>query len=256
MRPRSRKLESLPNLSESLHHQLNSYALAAGAAGVGLLALVQPAEGKIVYTAAHVKIVQNAGLITFDLNHDGIPDFGLSNKYVGTSFGFAYLKVKPVRQANQILQINSQRRIAAGALKAGTKIGPGGNFKPDPKGLVMAFADFEGTTYGPWLRVKQAYLGLKFVIKGKIHFGWARLKLTSTGRLSMNATLTGYAYETRPNKPIVAGKTQESYEIGGIGQGNGATFDQPTPRPASLGLLARGATGLVAWRRRTAARCA
>ena len=26
---------------------------------------------------------------------------------------------------------------------------------------------------GPWLKVKSAYLGLKFVIKRKTHFGWA-----------------------------------------------------------------------------------
>ncbi len=37
-------------LSDSLHQRLNSYALAASAAGVGLLALVQPAQAKIIYT--------------------------------------------------------------------------------------------------------------------------------------------------------------------------------------------------------------
>jgi len=40
-------------LSESLHHRLNMYAIAAGAAGVGALALAQPAEAKIVYTPSH-----------------------------------------------------------------------------------------------------------------------------------------------------------------------------------------------------------
>jgi hypothetical protein len=40
-------------LSKSLHHRLNAYALASGAAGVGMLAMAQPAEAKIIYTAAH-----------------------------------------------------------------------------------------------------------------------------------------------------------------------------------------------------------
>jgi hypothetical protein len=40
-------------LSESLHHRLNAYALVASAAGVGLLALANHAEAKIVYTPAH-----------------------------------------------------------------------------------------------------------------------------------------------------------------------------------------------------------
>jgi hypothetical protein len=41
------------NLSDSLHHQLSTYALAATAAGVGVLALAQPVEAKIIYTPAH-----------------------------------------------------------------------------------------------------------------------------------------------------------------------------------------------------------
>lgn len=243
MRHPSNKTEPLPNLSESVHHQLSAYARVAGAAGVGLLALVPPAEAKIVYTPAHVKIVQNGGLISFDLNHDGIPDFGLSNKYISTSQGFAFLNARQARQANEIWQVTSRGRVCAGALPAGTKIGPKGNFKVDPqKGLAMAFADFEGTTYGPWLRVRKAYLGLKFVIKGKTHFGWARVVLASTGRLSIEATLTGYAYETIPNKPILAGKTRGPEEVSTIP----AKRDVHT---ASLGVLAIGYSGLSIWRR-------
>jgi hypothetical protein len=40
-------------LSAQVHQRLNSYALAASAAGVGMLALAQPAEAKIVYTHTH-----------------------------------------------------------------------------------------------------------------------------------------------------------------------------------------------------------
>jgi hypothetical protein len=39
-------------LCKSLHQQLNAYALVASAAGVGVLALAQPAKAKIVYTPA------------------------------------------------------------------------------------------------------------------------------------------------------------------------------------------------------------
>jgi hypothetical protein len=42
-------------LSESLHQRLNMYALVAGAAGVSALALMPPAEAKIVYTPAHIR---------------------------------------------------------------------------------------------------------------------------------------------------------------------------------------------------------
>jgi hypothetical protein len=109
----------------------------------------------------------------------------------------------------------------------------------------MAVSDLRGQ-FGPWLHVKQAYLGLKFVIKGKTHFGWARVNVSS-GYHSVQATLTGYAYETIPNKPIVAGKTKGPDEISM--QEPDATLDIPTPTPASLGLLALGAPGLSIWRR-------
>jgi hypothetical protein len=225
-------------ISESLNRRLNPYALAAGAAGVGVLALVPSATAKIVYTPAHVKIVQNGGLFFFDLNHDGTPDFGLSNKYFSTSQrsqGFVFLNAQQHQQANEIWQVSSQGRKCAGALTAGTTIGPSGNFQKDPKsGLAMAFENLEGTYYGPWLKVKQAYLGLKFVVKGKTHFGWARIKLNPTSGLSINETLTGYAYETIPNKPIIAGRTKGP--------------DVVTVQPASLGHLATGASAIPAWR--------
>ena len=62
--------------SDSTHHQLNMYAVAAGAAGVGMLALAQPAEAKIVYTPANTPI---RFVVNLDLNNDGLPDFQLCN---------------------------------------------------------------------------------------------------------------------------------------------------------------------------------
>ena len=44
------------DLSESISQRLNAYALAAGAAGVGALALANPAEGKTLtlVPASHI----------------------------------------------------------------------------------------------------------------------------------------------------------------------------------------------------------
>jgi len=53
-------------------------------------------------------------------------------------------------------------------------------------------------------------------------------------RISITATLTGYAYETIPNKPIIAGKTHGP--------------DVITLQDASLGHLARGASAIPSWR--------
>jgi hypothetical protein len=50
----------------------------------------------------------------------------------------------------------------------------------------------------------------------------------------IQATLTGYAYETIPNKPIITGKIKGP--------------DVITLEPATLGRLAQGASGISTWR--------
>lgn len=248
--PLSRKTASL---SESIHQQLNMYALAATAAGVGALCLTHAAEAKVVYTPANVKIAQNSGLIRFDLNHDGIADFGFRNFFSGsTSRRGGALRVFPLRQMNEVwgtythTSQGSCQNLCAAALPKGTKVGPKGKFQIDPPiGLVMAVSSFV-YHYGPWRRVTQAYLGLKFVIKGKKHFGWARVKI-SIARQSITATLTGYAYETIPNKSIIAGQTKGPDDTT-IEEPQGS-LTAPSPQSASLGTLALGAPGLSVWRR-------
>ena len=86
-------------------------------------------------------------------------------------------------------------------------------------------------------------LGLKFIVKGKTHYGWARLTVQALGGAFIKATLTGYAYETIPNRTILAGHTKGPEEIAK------ASLSALAPKPATLGLLATGALGLSIWRR-------
>jgi hypothetical protein len=60
-------------------NRLNAYALAATAAGVGLLPRVQPAETKLLYTPANKDLTK--GSINLDLNHDGIVDFVIEDNF-------------------------------------------------------------------------------------------------------------------------------------------------------------------------------
>jgi hypothetical protein len=75
MKRSSRPTKTPANLSETVHQRLNMYALAAGASGVGLLALAPRADAKIIYTPAHAKVNR---LLPIDLNHDGVVDFYLN----------------------------------------------------------------------------------------------------------------------------------------------------------------------------------
>ena len=96
---------------------------------------------------------------------------------------------------------------------------------------------------GPWARATNRYLGLKFTIKGEVHYGWARL---SASNFLNKVVLTGYAYETVLNKSLKAGQTSE---VAGYEADDAASVDAPVPQVLSLGLLARGADALEVWRR-------
>jgi hypothetical protein len=238
------------------------YALAAGAAGVGMLALSQPSEAKIVYTPSHKKV----GFGTFiDLNHDGINDFKLSLTRRQSCLGFcstsgttnASLAGKGLGKANQLY---GQGKFAS-ALPAGVRVGPKGKF---PGGDRMAYVhatdeinvDFSGPWAGSGGGVQHRFLGLKFVIHGKTHFGWARLKVTIGRSATIDATLSGYAYETIANKPIIAGMTHGTDDSTNEDFRTDASLTSPipdVPQPASLCALAMGTPGLSIWRREESA---
>jgi hypothetical protein len=237
------------NLPESIHYQLNMYAIAAGAAGVGMLALAPPATARIVYTPAHVKIpppqIGHPTIVPLDLNHDGVSDFYFSNTFFSSVPNLhAYLRVKPSKVGNRILGQGG----SASALRAGVRV----KFNDTTSSAVMGgwrAVHQSSTFFGQWANggkgVRRRYLGLRFIINGKVHFGWARLNVRFNGR-AFSGTLTGYAYETIPGKAIITGKTKGPH--GNVERPN-AALTAPTPEPATLGMLALGERGLSIWRR-------
>jgi hypothetical protein len=132
-----------------------------------------------------------------------------------------------------------QHKFEQAALTRGAKIQSRNNFRIGSGFMGVVYYSFMSDTRwdGLWFNdgkgVKNRYLGLKFNIKGQIHFGWARLTVTTT-KHDFKATLTGYAYETVPGKGIIAGKTMGP--------------DDTTVAPTSLGHLAAGASAIPAWR--------
>jgi len=217
MKRTSRRPRKTVVLSDSTRRQLNTYALAASAAGVGILALAQPAEAKVVYTKADQIIGWN-GIYALDLDHDGTFDFIISQWYVSSSrFGVSDLGlVAQPAIGNAIVGTSSQyqRRFPA-ALNRGARIGTGQHFlttSGGPAPQMVSVSIRNSYTRGQWKNVSNRYLGLKFQISGKTHYGWARLTVELTNGIT--ATLTGYAYETVPNRPILAGQTDAPDEAG------------------------------------------
>ena len=247
-KPNQIRRRPVANLSSGLEVSLSTYVIAA-LGGVGFV-LAQSAEAKIIYTPATTDIPINGGGIPLDLNHDGIADFSFSNRTYLTTGRMFLLRAGANRQSNGIWGKGSwvwgrwSRFDFASALHAGTTVKSDERF--ENKGpwlmgwdwLASSFRSATAETYGQWLYTQHRYLGLKFEINGQAHYGWARFDVTVEQR-GIQATLTGYAYETVPNKPIVTGKTKGPNVI--------------TLEPASLGRFALGASGISAWRRRQSA---
>jgi hypothetical protein len=215
-------------LSESVQRHLNAYALAASAAGVGMLALSQ-SEAKIVYTPTHEHIVFFHHPLALDLNHDGIKDFTFYNSYLGSTYTYwRGLGVNPIQRGNALWENNPRGWAYPYALPAGVRLERSPRFNTDFGNMVGTYLNCH---FGDWGNVQNRYLGLRFQVRGRTHYGWARLSSTCDPHErvgAITARITGYAYETIPNKPIITGKTKGP--------------DVITVEPGSLGALAAGAS--------------
>jgi len=81
---------------------------------------------------------------------------------------------------------------------------------------------------GSFLNTSGKYLGVKFMIGANTNYGWIQVDVSGT-TFPTNAVIKGYAYEDTPNGQIVTGAV---------------------PEAGSLALLALGAAGLAAWRKK------
>ena len=224
------KRRKAQDLGPPYRQQLNSYTLAAAAAGVSLLALAKPSEAEIVYTPTH-HVIGNGGSYQLDLTNEGRTTLTFQNKYYtgctteGSCFPNEQLFAK-IGEGNQVVH----DFFGAVAIKPGVEIGPKYTFSGGRERMVSLQASRTFTAYGSWINVKNRYLGVRFKIKGKTHYGWARLNVQVHPPLTVTATLTGYAYETIPNKSIIAGKTK----------GPDVITLQPDATTGTLGRLALG----------------
>jgi hypothetical protein len=230
-------------LSDSFLGHVNAYALAAGAAGVSLMALAQPAEAEIIFTAANATIPFNK-LVTIDLNHDGSPDF----KFFLYSFAYhsfnAELAVGAVNAGGGV--INGAGKYAS-PLFRGNNIGPTRSFGAGSQLMFRSRgADYDSSVYsrhvyGPWLNDTNRYVGVEFVIDGATHYGWIRMTTTAGKRRYETAfTITGYAYETVAGQAIKAGQLSDEASV--------SPQSAPLAKPL-LGVLALGSQGMALWRR-------
>lgn len=249
-------------LGRHLEKNLLAYMTAAGA---GLATFAMPAEAEIIYTPSNTPMVINGqnhglGLTQLDLNNDGTPDFafGLSTTIRFTSIGYTsrfkfLLRVAPDQAGNQVVQ--GQQPGTAAAIAAGRKIGSSQKFGANGYLVHQVYnvnSKSKNLSSGSWHNIEFAYVGLKITIDGQVHYGWARIKFPYPYGYGF-PSIYGYAYESIPNQPIIAGQTSGTY-VGSAGQDSAAseaTAEKgagPANIPATLGMMAAGARGIGLWR--------
>jgi hypothetical protein len=213
------------------------YAASAAAAGVGALALAAPAGADVVFTPVHHAIARNSSY-GLDLNHDGKIDFYL-NETQGCSTFFCktrlYAYIPFYKDPGNAVAGQKTFPFHAIALREGSRI----DFHLPFGGTALFFRSRSrgvdsGPCSGSWVDTQNRYLGVKFLIQKEVHFGWIEVSATCNSKSDVVGVVSGYAYETVPNKPIAAGQRSGSAWVA----------------PASLRQLALGARGLEAWRRR------
>ena len=246
-----------------------------------MLAAAQVAEAEVVYTPANTPILVNQP-VPLDLNNDGIVDFTLSNNYrandkpqsctICSFFEHASLKATPAQSGNFVWGTStmgtghaakaakrkreSKTHQVAVPLPWGVVVGQGHGRNFEVQNMMVSssatqlFGGFYSTRqYGEWGRGRKfegPYLGFKFTVGGQVHYGWARVAVKITFPLDVTATLTGYAYETVANRPIITGFTAGTLdEAAGV---ESEVESTQAPGAATLGQLARGAANLSAGR--------
>lgn len=250
--------------SKNIDRQMKLYAAAALAAGVGMMALAQPAEGEVIVTKKNIPIpVSQYGgtqyLVPVSLNNNGITDFSFSLYSFAYHSAFRDLTVYPREGGAVVAKVETTgERPLASELARGAKIGPSAVFSSDNvtsiEGSHANFGYRSGKSYysksfvGNWgNNAKNSFLGVRFLINGETHYGWIRLTVMTATKGAMSATITGYAYETVANKVIKAGTATSTASSAGTQAGVRSKAGN-----ASLGMLAAGADGLPMWRREDA----
>lgn len=207
-------------VDDAFDRRLLLYALAASAT----LAWSAPSKAEVLFTPSNV-VLSRLGKFDIDLDNDGSADFtilralGRYSTYESLPDLFAYGK----SPSHQIVT----KSFDALALAKNTPIGPGQGFR--------AFALMETPFYGGyWRGAKSRCLGVRFLINGQVHYGWIGFREVRSFSIAL---LYGWAYETVPDKKILAGDT---------GTGTSANF-----QPTSLKILASGHTAIEERRKRT-----
>jgi hypothetical protein len=174
---------------------------------LGFLGLVESVRGQstIVYVQPSQPINYGTYPLSYnlDLNNDGITDFVMSCDIGGVNL---------TPQDNNRVVVDGSFLVAA--LNQGEQISPSLNpvYQWTGSSVTLgAQAVFDGQYfYAGNFSSKDAFIGLEFQAGGNNYFGW--MEVTNFFNIAAGQVL-GWAYETVPNTPILAGQVPEASSV-------------------------------------------
>jgi PEP-CTERM motif len=183
--------------------------------------------------------------VPFDINADGVPDFGLALAALSGTMPPANA---PYKEASASWISMSGNAVAIDVFSYPMALHPGtdavGGFLTYGTGSQLLSLSLKSSlsTRGNWPNdlTDPRYIGLRFMSGTDTHYGWARVgvadDVSSPAAPSAAAIVYGFGYESTPGYAIIVGA--------------GETNDAAIPEPSSFALLALGATGIAVLKRR------
>ncbi|MDZ4656430.1 MAG: PEP-CTERM sorting domain-containing protein [Bythopirellula sp.] len=229
------------SISTKQRERIKQYLAAAGATAASAV-LATTADAALVEQSLNIAIVDGS-VVPIDLDGDSVTDFTFTH----TQLGF-------LPYDNQALYITSNSPGSEVAFFSASGYGWVSESADDdgqidgsdgllptsavPYGVAyLGFVNNGGTTFSSeFFNLTDGFLGLTIEIGGNTHYGWAHMDVGDVVlgppdvSQSFNAVLKCIAFEDVPGAPAL-------------------TVDCDIPEPTTMGLLALGATGLLAMRR-------
>lgn len=243
-----KKVASMVNASNPARESRLLRYCAAGAGAAVAVGAVTNADAAIVYTNYNNQTFTDTNpadasftLFNFDIDGNGTSDIGIGQRNgLSAGTGGGAIVVAPTGGTLGIVGSSSLGYNYAARLTAGANIGAGAAF------LTLTGTGFPGRAslasntgfpLSQWATPSPSvgYIGIRFTGVNGTEYAYLHLSIASnTAAVPRQITLLDGAYQSTPNTAIAAGAV-------------------PEPSTTCLGLVALGAAGLVAHRRRTAA---
>jgi hypothetical protein len=190
-------------MKENLQKRIAKYTAVAGA-----VVTATSASAQIVYTDVNPDYSHDAddqgafSVYPLDLNNDAVVDFVIASK--DTTIGANRIRTTlaaPYGAGNAVAGETPQAYDYALALDINTMVDA--TLTWIAASNTMAYNVNDANPYSEnWNGVTDKYLGLKFVVGGNTHYGWARLDVDA---LADSIVVKDYAFNATPNGGIMTG---------------------------------------------------